>query len=186
MIRMLQPLRNLSMTSVFLGLGTAGLAAQEAPALPAAKPADVQSIDGIIAAVYDVISGPAGQARDWDRMRSLFLPGARLIPTGKTPQGEGRHRVWSLEEYISAAGPILEKDGFFESELSRVAEQYGNIAHLFSSYQSKRTAADPTPFARGINSFQLWHDGTRWWVVTIFWEGETPATPIPDRYLTRP
>jgi len=186
MIRIPRTLRTLTMASVWLGLGTAGLAAQEAPAVPAAKPADVQSIDGIIAAVYDVISGPAGQARDWDRMRSLFLPGARLIPTGKTPQGEGRHRVWTLEEYIGAAGPSLEQGGFFESELSRVTEQYGNIAHLFSSYESKRTAADETPFARGINSFQLWNDGTRWWVVTIFWEGETPATPIPDKYLKRP
>jgi hypothetical protein len=158
-------------------------AAPTPAAVPAAKPEDVASIDAIIKAVYDVISGPAGQKRDWDRMRSLFVPGARLIPTGRRPDGSKGSRVLTVEEYITLGGPGLEKNGFFEREIGRVEERYGNIAHLFSAYDSKRKAEDAEPFARGINSFQLMNDGTRWWIVTIFWQGETPDNPIPAKYL---
>lgn len=163
-------------------LAAAPLQAQE-PAPPAARPADVASIDAIIATLYDVISGPAGRQRDWDRFRSLFVPGARLIPTGRTAQGEVRHRVMTADEYATGIGPQLEAQGFFEREIGRSTERFGNIAHVFSAYDSKRTAADPQPFARGINSIQLLHDGTRWWVVSIFWDSERPDNPIPARYL---
>lgn len=157
-------------------------AAQDAP--PPARPGDVSSVDAIMRAVYDVISGPKGEARDWDRMRSLFLPGARLIPSGRAPDGRHVARVWTLEEYIAQAGPQLEAMGFFEREIGRVQEQYGNIVHLMSAYDSKRSADDAEPFARGVNSFQLFNDGSRWWVVTIFWEGERPDNPIPSRFMT--
>jgi len=153
------------------------------PPPPPAKTEDVSSIDAIMKAVYDVISGPAGQKRDWNRMRSLFLPGARLIPTGRGQDGKSGARVWTLEEYISNAGPRLEESGFFERELGRVEERYGNIVHLMSAYDSKRKADDAQPFARGVNSFQLFNDGSRWWVVTIFWQGESPDTPIPAKFL---
>ncbi len=160
----------------------ASVAAQEAPA-PAARPEDVASIDAIIAAVYDVISGPKGQKRDWDRFHSLFAEGARLIPTGRTPEGGFRTRVRTPAEYATGSGPSLEQNGFFEREISRVAESYGQIVHVFSTYESRRALEDPAPFARGINSFQLFNDGRRWWIVTIYWEGERPDNPIPARYL---
>ena len=153
--------------------------------MPAAKPADVQSVDAILTALYDVISGPAGQKRDWDRMRSLFIPGARLVPTSKTPDGQAQHRVWTVEEYITQAGAGLEKNGFFERELSRTTETFGHITHAFSSYESKRTAQDAKPFSRGINSIQLLNDGKRWYVVTIFWDSERPDNPIPAKYLPK-
>ena len=156
-----------------------------APTPPPARPEDVASIDAIIKATYDVISGPAGQKRDWNRMRSLFLPGARLIPTGRAQDGKHNARVWSLEEYITRAGPGLEEGGFFERELGRVEERYGNVVHLMSAYDSKRTLQDEKPFARGVNSFQLMYDGARWWVVTIFWQGETPDNPIPAKFINK-
>lgn len=161
------------------GFGASQLSGQA----PAARPADVSSMDAIIAALYDVISGPAGQKRDWDRFRSLFAPGARLMPTGKDPAGKGRLIVWSPDEYVERAGASLESGGFFESELGRVVERYGNVYHAFSAYDSKRTLADPKPFARGINSIQMFDDGSRWWIVSILWESETPANPIPAKYL---
>lgn len=166
-------------------LGTCvGLGGQAAAqGVPAARPADVASVDAIITALYDVISGPAGQARDWDRFRALFAEGARLIPTGQRPDGTRVMMVWTPEEYIQRAGAQLEANGFFEAEIGRVTEEFGQIAHVFSAYDSRRTAADPTPFARGINSIQLRHDGTRWWVVTIFWDSERPGNPIPPKYL---
>ncbi|NNF04111.1 MAG: hypothetical protein HKN17_06560 [Rhodothermales bacterium] len=134
-------------------------------------------------AVYDVISGPAGEERDWNRMRSLFRPEARLIPTGRMAQNAPlRPFYWSLEEYIERAGPQLESGGFFETEIHRKTERFGNIAHVFSTYESRRNADDPEPFMRGINSFQLFFDGDRWWVVNIYWQGEMPGNPIPDEY----
>jgi hypothetical protein len=151
--------------------------------MPAANPADVASMDAIIAAVYDVISGPAGKKRDWDRMRSLFTPGARLIPTGPRPGGGWGSRALTVEEYISRASGFLEKEGFFEREVARRTESFGNIAHVFSTYESRHAAGDAQPFQRGINSIQLMNDGTRWWVVTIFWQGEDKQNPLPAKYL---
>lgn len=178
--------------ALLLGLSgaTATLAAQAEPAAveadatarPEAAPADVESIDAIVLAVYDVISGPAGQKRDWDRMRSLFIDGARLIPTGRRQNGEGGHRVMTVEDYITGSGSRLEQNGFFETEVSRKTDRFGNIAQVFTTYESRRTP-DAEPFMRGINSFQLWNDGERWWVVSIFWENETPENPIPQKYL---
>lgn len=149
-----------------------------------ADPADVSTLDGIMKAVYDVISGDVGKERDWARFRTLFHENARLIPTGKNAQtGVIAARVLSPEEYIARANPMLVKDGFFEREIARRVEQYGNIVHVFSTYESKHKLDDKTPFARGINSFQLYNDGKRWWVVTIFWQSETPDNPIPKKYL---
>lgn len=147
------------------------------------NPNDVSSVDAIIKAVYDVISGPAGEKRNWDRMRTLFTTDARLIPTGKKASGEGTRKSMSLEDYISSSGAFLEKNGFFESEIGRKTEQYGNIVHVFSSYESKKTLQDKEPFMRGINSIQLWNDGKRWWVINILWESETEENPIPEKYI---
>ena len=150
---------------------------------PAADPKDVSSIDAIMAAVYDVISGPAGKKRNWDRMRSLFLPGARLIPTGPRQAGGYGSRVLLLDDYITRAEPLFEKEGFYEKEAARKTEMFGQIAHVFSTYESRHSPDDAKPFQRGINSFQLMNDGTRWWVVTIFWQGEDEKNPIPQKYL---
>ncbi|NNE34693.1 MAG: hypothetical protein HKN13_05630 [Rhodothermales bacterium] len=144
---------------------------------------DYESIDSITKAVYEVISGPAGEQRDWDRFRTFFAPGARLIPLGRTQDGGNRISPLLVDEYISRVGDFFMNNGFFEVEIARTTEQYGSIAHHFSSYESRRAEEDEKPFARGVNSFQLVHDGTRWWVVTIFWQGETPDVPIPDKYL---
>ncbi|MGD0401852.1 MAG: hypothetical protein ABSB66_01535 [Candidatus Acidiferrales bacterium] len=149
---------------------------------PPAKPADVSSPDAILAATYDVISGPPG-IRDWDRFRSLFVSGARLIAVQKGKDGNLGARVLTPEDYISHAGPYFEKNGFFEREASRHADRYGNIMQIFSTYESRHDAKDAAPFARGINSFQLFFDGARWWVVTIYWEEETPHTPLPKEFL---
>lgn len=149
----------------------------------AADPADVESIDSITAALYESISGGIGVPRQWDRFRSLFIADARLIPVQVTPNGNV-YRAWTPEEYISRAGPFLLKNGFFETETNRKTERYGSIAHYFSTYDSRRLAEDPEPYQRGINSIQLMHDGSRWWIVTVFWQGETPGVPIPDEYLS--
>lgn len=148
---------------------------------PAARPEDVSSESAIIEAVYNVISGPKGQQRDWNRMRSLFVPGARLISAHTGEDGLTTAHVMSVEDYIRLGEPLLKKDGFFEREAHRTEDRFGNIAQVFSTYES-RHEADAKPFQRGINSFQLLFDGHRWWVVTIYWQGERPGMPIPKQY----
>lgn len=158
---------------------------QSAPT-PQAKEDDVRSIDSILAATYDVISGSAGKKRDWDRFRSLFYPGARLIPTGKRPnETEVRSRVLTPDDYVERSAPFLEKEGFFERGVSNKIETFGNIAQVFSTYESRHNAGDAQPFQRGINSFQLVNDGKRWWIMTIMWEAETQENPIPQEYLRK-
>jgi hypothetical protein len=155
---------------------------QPPPTTVAAKTTDVATMDSTVAALYDVISGPAGK-RDWDRFRSLFISGARLIPTSPRPTGEVGSRVLTVDEYIQRAGALFEKEGFFEREASRQVERFGNIAHIFSTYESRHAKDDPKPFQRGINSIQMMNDGQRWWIVTIFWQGEDEKNPIPSMYL---
>lgn len=162
------------------------MAAEEMAGPPPADPADVESIDAIMTAVYDVISGEQGEARDWDRFMSLFIPEARLIPSGRNPQGQHGYQVLTPRQYVDGPGNWLVENGFFETEANRVVERWADIAHVFSTYNSYRTAADMeagNTFMRGINSFQLMFDGDRWWVVTIMWEGEAPNRPISAEYL---
>ena len=156
----------------------------QTPETREANPADVSSLDAIMKAVYDVISGDAGKPRDWDRFRTLFHKDARMIPSGKNPTtGVYGARALTPEDYIKRTEPVFAKEGFYEREKARRVEIYGNIAHVFSTYESFHSLSDKTPFMRGINSFQLLNDGKRWWVLTIFWQGETPDNPIPKKYL---
>ena len=154
--------------------------------IPAARPQDVASIDAIVAAMYDVISGDAGKERDWDRFRSLFYPGARMIPTGKNAKtGKIGARIASPEEYIKANEAFLEGEGFHEQELSRRVDSFGTIAQVFSAYEARNKLSDPKPFLRGINSIQLFNDGKRWWVMSVAWTPETAEHPLPKRYTEK-
>jgi hypothetical protein len=142
--------------------------------------ADTASVDAIIGALYDSISGPAGE-RDWDRMRSLFRPGARLIPTD-LPTGEAGPVVMDVETFIANARPQLSQKPFYETEIARRTEHFGPMVHAFSTYESRR-GPDAEPFIRGINSIQLVHADGRWWVLTMLWANELPGQPIPEEYL---
>ncbi len=169
---------------LFLGALTAAAPPPATAQQPAVGMDDGASVDAIIAALYDVISGDAGEARDWERFRALFASGATLSPVGRPGGGSAyARRVITPDEYADRVGESLEADGFHEAEIHRVTEEYGAIAHAFSTYESRRSASDPEPFARGINSIQLMNDGSRWWVVSIFWLGEEPERPIPAKYL---
>jgi hypothetical protein len=154
--------------------------ATSAPATTA-RPGDVDSIDHIIAAVYDVISGPAGP-RDWDRFRTLYYPGARMIPSRRDDKGIITARVSSPDEYATRAQDFFSKEGFFENSVANRIEEWDHIAHVWSTYES-RHAKGEKPFARGINSFQLFNDGSRWWILTVYWESEDAHHPLPEKYL---
>jgi hypothetical protein len=156
-----------------------------APAtIPKANPADVASIDAIITAAYDSISGPAGEKRNWDRERSLYYTGARLIPTAKPGENDDLvPQILDVDGFIARVEPYFAGQGFYEKEISRRTEQFGHIAHVWSTYESRHNADDPEPFMRGINSIQLFHDDSRWWIVTIYWQQESPVDSIPARYV---
>lgn len=142
---------------------------------------DVATVNAAIAALYDVISGDPGTARDWDRFRNLFKPETRLIPTRKNPQGELIIQALSPEEYVQLFTTRV-ASGFFEKELHRVTEQYGTVTHAFSTYETRETKTGPVT-NRGVNSIQLFHDGKRFYIINIFWCAESMGFPLPDKYL---
>lgn len=188
--------RYLGITGLFLNFAlicSSSVHATEKPAMlqqtspvlvstPAARSLDVQSIDGIVAALYDVISGGIGQARDWNRMRSLFIPEARIMAIGpKRDSKDFGLRIMSVSDYIANSGPILIETGFREKELSRKTEQWGELAHVFTTYETN--TEKNKSIQRGINSVQLMHDGTRWWIISLLFEAERPQLPLPEAYL---
>ena len=148
--------------------------------VPPAKPDDVNSLDSILKAIYDVISGPAGE-RDWNRFRSLFVPEARL--TSATRIDNGPVRLFDVEGYARGAGGYFKTHAFYESAIANRVQKFASIAQVFSSYAS-RTAPNEKPFARGVNSIQLFNDGSRWWVLSILWDEESPANPLPPDLAT--
>jgi hypothetical protein len=148
----------------------------------AANPKDVASADAIIAALYDANTVMVDQKRDTDRFRSLFAPGARLMPTVRLSSDNARLTTLSVDDYVQSASRGQPRGGFSEREIARTSETFGNIMQVFSTYETHRNKDDQHP-TRGINSIQLFNDGARWWVVTVLWSNERPDTPIPAVYL---
>ncbi|HPW17022.1 MAG TPA: hypothetical protein PLP83_01435 [Candidatus Aminicenantes bacterium] len=143
---------------------------------------DVISIDAIVNAIYDVISGPAGP-KDWDRERRLLHPLARMMrglpaggPAGAPPTSG--LAVFTGEQFIEFAKPKLAAEDFYEYETGREVFRFGRFAHVISAYASTKSR-DQEPYARGVNSIQLWFDAGRWWVLSVLWDWEGGENPIP-------
>ncbi len=145
----------------------------------------VKTLDSTISNLYGVISGEQGQERDWELMKFLFHPDAKLIPSGKNKEGVYKARYMTAQDYIDTSGKWLVENGFFEKEIHRVTNTFGNIAQVFSTYESFKSEKDSAPFMRGINSIQLLNDGKRWWVINIYWTQESSENPIPQEYLPK-
>ena len=151
---------------------------------PPAAATDVRSMDAIMHAYYDVISGPAGN-RDWNRFYSLFVPGGRLIQTSRSgPDRIPRTTVMTPQEFAQELGPYFAKNSFYEKEISsHSVDTFGAITQRFSTHVIMDTPSDAKP-ERGIASAQLFNDGKRWYIVTVYWDNETPGNAIPSRYLS--
>jgi hypothetical protein len=145
----------------------------------------VKTLDSTLETLYGVISGEAGQKRDWELFKFLFTDDAKLIPSGLNNQSVVGYRSMTPDDYIASSGAWLKTNGFFEKEIYRVTESYGSMTHVFSTYESYKSKEDEQPFTRGINSIQLMNDGNRWWVLNIYWVGETEGNPIPKKYLPK-
>lgn len=149
---------------------------------------DGASIDSIIAALYASVSHDEASSPNWERMRGIFLQVGMLIPP-KNPRSElftvldvdgFEQRV---KESIASTKAKGDPTSFFEKEIARRADCFGNVCQVFSTYESRRAPADEKPFVRGINSIQLVNDGHRWWVASVAWDQERPDNPIPPQYL---
>lgn len=149
---------------------------------PIALAKDVETIDGIVTALYHVISGGIGQARNWNRMRSLFIPEARIMAIApKRDSTDFGLRIMSISDYIANSGPVLIETGFREKEISRKTDQWGELAQVFTTYETILDKDGTTK--RGINSVQLMHDGARWWIVSLLFEAERDQLRLPENYL---
>lgn len=146
---------------------------------------NVATIDSTITSLYSVISGDKGVKRDWDLFKHLFKKDAKLIATGKNKKGENVVRYMSAEDYINTSGSWLLENGFHEVEINRETQTFGNIAHVFTTYEAFKSKEDEEPFMRGINSVQLYNDGKRWWIINIYWTQESEKNPIPETYLPK-
>lgn len=145
---------------------------------------DVGSIDGIMKAFYEVISGPAGQARQWARDRTLYIADIRFVAMSEDKAGHPVAHIASHHQYVDGSDAFIVKEGFYETETHRVTQRFGNIAHVFSTYESRLRADGPVT-ARGINSIELFYDGRRWWVAAAIWDDERPDNPLPAEYLPK-
>jgi hypothetical protein len=173
---------------VFLFFLTAIGSAQTLKRREAAAPPDAASVDAIVAALYGSVSHGADASPDFDRMRRIFLYVGMLVP----PKAAGADfRALDVdqfaERYEKSVAARKEKGepatGFFEREISRRTDCFGNICQVFSTYESRHSATDATPFQRGINSIQLLRDGNRWWIASVVWDVERADNPIPAAYL---
>jgi hypothetical protein len=143
---------------------------------------DVGTLDGIIKAFYEVISGPAGEPRQWARDRSLYIPDVRFVSMD-VQGGKPRASIMSHQQFVDRTDPGVVRNGFFEEEIHRTARRFGNTTHVMSTYVMKDGAGGV--FGRGVNSIQLFWDGTRWWISGVAWADERPDNPIPPELLPR-
>jgi hypothetical protein len=180
--RLLRPVAGLAL---LLAVAPISLAhAQEHIVVPALdpRPDDVGSIDGIMKAFYDVVSGPAGESRQWGRDRTLYLPDVRFIQTGVDQSGKATANVVTHQEFVDAADAGMIKNGFFEAEIHRVTRTFGNITQILSTYEMRSKPGGPV-FGRGVNGIQLFWDGKRYWIASVMWDDERKGNPIPATLL---
>ena len=140
-----------------------------------------EELDKLIQTLYASISGPAGQPRQWDILRGLFFRGAHMIRTsveGGVPQA----LVLDVEEYIENTKVYFQEHGFYENEIARRVDEFGNIAQVFSTYEARHSPEEAEPSRRGINSIQMFHDGQRWWIMNMLWDNEREDNPLPAKY----
>jgi hypothetical protein len=153
---------------------------------PEPNAGDVASLDAIVASFYAASSAGPDQARSWDRLHSLFVPEGRFCAARPGAEGGAGVLIMPVADYIAFNRAYFEKGGFIEKEVARRVEEFGNIAQVWSTYESRRRAEDAEPYSRGIYSIQLLRSGARWAIVNVYWDFERPDNPLPDRYLRTP
>ena len=140
---------------------------------------DLEAIGAAVDEMYAMISGPAG-LRDWSRQANCFHPDARQIRTWVDEGGKAAMKIMSLHDYARDTTPFFAEHGFHETEVSRRIDLFGNMAHVWSAYEARRSPDDPEPERRGINSIQLFRDPQQGWrIVAMIWDNEREGLAIP-------
>ena len=153
----------------------------EIPAVEA-NPADVSTIDGIVKAFYEVISGGKNVPRQWSRDKTLYAPDIRFVAMSEE-KGKIRAGLMNHKQYVNSSNEFFVKEGFTEREINRVVRRFGNIAHVFSVYEY--STEDKKEKGRGVNSIELFFDGSRWWISAVSWDEERAGNPIPKEFLPK-
>ena len=153
-----------------------------------AAPADAASVDAIVSALYASVSHGPDASPDFERMRGIFLYVGMFVPPKRAGEDFSVMDVDALaERYQKGVAARKEKGtpatGFFEREIARRTDCFGNVCQIFSTYESRYAPADAKPFERGINAIQLLRDGKRWWIASVAWDAERGENPIPADYL---
>jgi hypothetical protein len=147
--------------------------------------ADTRDMEATLGSLYDVISGEAGVVRDETRFRNLFWPGATLSAIRTDSTGKRMVRVMSVDDFYKGMSEFVKTNSFHEKEIARRVESWDGIAHVWSTYEIRKHQEDAEPFARGINSIQLFRDGQRWWVMSIYWQPESKEVVLPKDYVRK-
>jgi 3',5'-cyclic AMP phosphodiesterase CpdA len=149
----------------------------------APRPEDVSTLDGIIKAFYETICGPKGQPRQWARDRTLYIPDMRFVSMDMR-DGKPHAEIMDHQAYVDRSNDFFVREGFYENEIHRVTKAFGNVTHVFSTYEMRQTPNGPGT-GRGVNSIQLFYDGKRWWIISAAWDDERPDNPIPQEFLPK-
>ena len=145
------------------------------------QPADPAAANpaSLVRALYAIVSGPADSTHDWARLARLHAPGALITPTQHRPPGQFAAAPQSLSSFVELNERVFAKRGFHEREIFQRVQRFGHVAHVWSGYETREKPGGPVQ-ARGINSFQLLHDGQRWCVLSATWDTETAEHPMPS------
>jgi len=147
-----------------------------------ARSEDVSSIDGIMKAYYETISGPAGQPREWSRERTLWMPGAQIVLITEDEKGNRAPQMMTHDEFVDLADLFAVKNGFFEREIHRTTHRYADWAHIVSTSEARATPTGPVT-GHGIDNVELFWDGKRWWITQNSIVSERAKEPLPKEYL---
>lgn len=154
------------------------------PEWPKADPSDVDTIEDTVRAFYSAISVPAGGKVNRDRLYSLFVPDGRIAIGLPSERGRPADLILeTLDQLATSGDTYTATKGFFDRNVANHIQQFGVMAQVYSTYESRSHVEDATPMARGIKSFELLHSGTRWYIVQVYWDSERPDNPLPERYL---
>jgi hypothetical protein len=162
------------------------------PDWPAAKnPGDVDTVDHLLASLYDVVSGLAGQ-RDWDRFRALFVPDGRIASidpesaaTKDSPASKGDAVFLTPDMFAQENNSYFKTNGFFERSIATRVDEFGNLIQVWSTSEIRDAKDDAKPSSRGIDSFQIMYAHGRFWIVSLLFDHERPGVTLPAKYLKK-
>ena len=139
---------------------------------------DPSSPSDVVDTMYAMVSGPAGP-RDWALQEQVFHPDARQMRTGVDADGKAWIRIMTLADYAADTTPFFAANDFFEVEVGRRVQQFGNMAHVWSVYEARKAPDDDVPERRGINSIQLFRNAVGHWQITsMIWDNERPGVAV--------